>query len=119
MFRTAAFLLCTLFAAPLAARAGSVLVTPPALVSNDSVICVVSFLGDESTTATATLRDASGGLVSGGEPHAIDPGLSSPATAGPVSGWYYCTFEGLRKGMRGYLVVNEGGQSTLVLPASR
>lgn len=72
MFRTATFLLCTLFAAPLAVRAGSVLVTPPALVSNDSVVCVVSFLGDESTTATATLR-----------------------------------------------VVNEGGQSTLVLPASR
>lgn len=119
MFRTAALLLCTLCAAPLAARAGSVLVTPPALLNNDTVVCVVSFLGVESTSGTATLRNSAGALVSGGEPSAIDPGLSSLASAGLVSGWYYCTFEGLRKGMRGYLVVNEGGQSTLVLPASR
>ncbi len=101
------------------ASAGSLLVTPPVLADTANVVCLVNHLGDDNTAAIARLHNATGVLVDGGSIYPIYPGLNSPAGGVNVTGYYYCSFEGLTKEMRGYIVLNDGGQSTLVLPASR
>jgi hypothetical protein len=108
---------CLAGAAP--ASAGGLLVTPPVLADTANVVCLVNHLGDDNTAATASVRNATGVVVDGGSPYPIYPGLNSPASQVNVTGFYYCVFEGLTKEMRGYIMLNDGGQSALVLPASR
>jgi len=121
MFRAAAVLLSAfvLLTAADRARAGGVLVTPPVLAANATVSCLVTFLGDESTTATAAVHrlERCGGL--GWRPERDRPKISTPAVRVGADGYSYCSFQGLTKGMRGYIALIVGGQTEWVLPAAR
>jgi hypothetical protein len=110
-------LLAVLAAAP--SSAGGVLMTPPVHAENATVMCGTTYSGDESTSAIATLYNSSAAVLDGGVPTAVDPGVSQLAVAINTTGYFYCTFQGLTKGMRGYILLIVDGQSELVLPASR
>jgi hypothetical protein len=101
------------------AAAGSLLTTPPVHANNDDVICVVQYVGEEDTAATATLRNLTGVAVDGGSPYPIYTGVNTPAGQANATGYFYCVFEGLTKEMRGYIALEVGDQSTVVLPATR
>jgi hypothetical protein len=101
------------------ARAGSVLRTPPLLASTADVDCVVLQSVDEDSSAVARLRNGTGVVVDGGTPYPIYLGLNNPAGASNATGYFYCEFEGLAKTMRGYISLEDGGQTVLMLPAIR
>jgi len=101
------------------AAAGGALVTPGLFADTANVVCLVQNLGDTTTTATAHLYDADGDLVAENFDYPAYPGLNAPASGLNVTGAFYCVFEGLGKGLRGFISLNEGNQSVLVLPAGR
>ena len=101
------------------AAAGSLLATPPVQASTADVICMVNHLGDDDTAAIARLYQGAAVFVDGGSLYPIYPGLNNPAGQTNVTGYFYCVFEGLTKEMRGYIMLNDGGQSVIVLPATR
>jgi len=96
-----------------------VLVSPPVFADTANVVCLVQNIGDTPTTATAHLYDADGDLISENFDYPAYPGLNSPASGMNVTGAFYCVFEGLGKGLRGFISLNDGGQSQVVLPAGR
>jgi hypothetical protein len=117
MVRATLLLLLTLLtAAP--ASAGGVLATPPVWAFDATVLCGVQNLGDEPASVVGSLRDSTGNVLSGNTV-TVEPGYVPVAAADEVTGYRYCTFEGLTKGLRGYIMVVESGSSTLVLPATR
>jgi hypothetical protein len=101
------------------ARAGTVLRTPPLLASTADVDCMVLQTVDEDSAATARLRNGTGTVVDGGTPYPVYLGVNNPASANNVTGYYYCEFDGLAKTMRGYISLEDGGQTVLMLPATR
>jgi hypothetical protein len=101
------------------ARAGSVLRTPPLLASTADVDCLVLQSVDENSAATGRLRSGTGAVVDGGTPYPVYLGVNTVAAANNVSGYHYCEFEGLAKTMRGYISLEDAGQTVLMLPASR
>ena len=113
----AAFAVVATAAAP--ARAGSVLKTPPVRAATADVDCMVLQTVDENSSAIARLRDGTGAVVDGGTPYPIYLGVNNPAAANNVSGFYYCEFEGLGKGLRAYISLEDGAQTVLMLPATR
>lgn len=119
MLRAALVPILLLLASAAPASAGRVLVTPPVGSTGETVQCLVTFLGDEATSATATLYNGSKIVAAGGSPNAIDPGISAPAVLVGANGFFFCTFEGLTKDMRGYIALSSSGQTLLVLPAGR
>lgn len=114
-----AFLLPALLAAAAPAAAGSLLSTPPLRADTADVDCMVLHLGSEDGSAIGRLKNGLGAVVDGGSPYPIYPGLNNPASATNATGYFYCEFEGLAKGMRGYISLEEGDQTVLMLPASR
>jgi hypothetical protein len=113
---TLLLLLALLAAAP--ASAGGVLSTPPVWAQAATVLCLVQNLGAGPVTVVGSLRYSDGTPVSSNSV-AVAPGFVPVASEDDVTGYRFCTFEGLRNGVRGYVMVIEGGSSSLVLPASR
>lgn len=110
-------LLALLAAAP--ASAGGALSTPPVWAQGATVLCLVQNLGAGPVTVVGSLRYSDGSVASSNSV-AVDPGSIPVAAQDDVTGYRYCAFEGLTKGVRGYVMVVESGSSSrLVLPASR
>lgn len=101
------------------AAAGGALFTPTVSVSSADVYCVVQNVGLETASVTARLHNGSGAVVDQTAGYPIYTGVNSPAADLDATGWFYCSFEGLGKGLRGFIVVNESGQTVLLVPASR
>jgi hypothetical protein len=101
------------------ARAGSILRTPPVLAATADVDCMVLQSVDENSSAIARLRNGTGTVVDGGTPYPVYLGVNTAAAANNVTGYFYCEFEGLAKTMRGYISLEDAGQTVLMLPAAR
>lgn len=111
--------LLALLASAAPAAAGGTQFTPSVSVASANVYCVVQNVGAETTTATARLHDGSGAVVDQNVDYPIYPGVNSPAGDADATGWYYCSFQGLSKVLRGFIAVNESGQTVLLYPAGR
>jgi hypothetical protein len=117
---TAFVSLIAFVAAATPAAAGGVLVTPPVFADTAGhVVCMVQNLTGEYAGVTGRLRDVDADVVSEGIDVPIPPGVGSAASEPNATGVFYCEFEGLGKGLRGFISLNDGGQSQLVLPTSR
>jgi hypothetical protein len=112
-----AFALSLLLSAPAAAASTSF--TPP--VSADmaeSAGCLVQNLDTRPRTVTATLRGQDGASLDTATVE-VAPGAVSTLAATTGQFGVYCEFQGLRRRVRGFVNVNDGATTLLVLPAGK
>ena len=101
------------------AAAGGVLVTPPVFADTAGLVaCVVQNL-TASTSRAGRLRDADADIIDESTDTPIPPGVGFVASEANATGVFYCEFDGLGKGLRGFITLNDGGQSQIVLPTIR
>jgi hypothetical protein len=118
--RFACVSLVTLLGGAAPAAAGGVVTTPPVFVSAaGTLVCLVQNLTGEYAGVTGRVRDSDALVVSENIDTPIPPGIGSAASNGSTIGALYCEFEGLKNGLRGFLSLNDGGHTVVLLPASR
>lgn len=118
--RVACVSLVAFLAGAAPAAAGSVLVTPPVFADTAGLVaCIVQNLTGEYVGASGRQRDSDAAIVDENFDAPIPPGVGSVASEANATGVFYCEFDGLGKGLRGFIHLNDGGQSQIVLPASR
>lgn len=108
----------TLFLAA-AAHAAKASFTPPVGADNaESAGCLVQNLDPQPRTVTATLRDQAGVSLDSGTAE-VAPGavLTLATTTGQFG--VYCEFQGLSRRVRGFVNVNDGATTLLMLPAGK
>jgi hypothetical protein len=102
------------------AAAGSVLVTPPVFADTAGLVaCVVQNLTGEYVAGAGRLRDVDSDIIDESTDTPIPPGVGFVASEANATGVFYCEFDGLGKGLRGFITLNDGGQSQIVLPTIR
>jgi hypothetical protein len=104
-----------------ASASAGTLTSPPAALETGSVIgCLVQNLDSKQREVTARLVLADGSVLDEEVDLPVLPGavLTVNSVASPNFG-VYCQFEGLNKKLRGFLHLQEGDQTILLLPAAK
>jgi hypothetical protein len=95
---------------------GKPLFTPPAgVVGTATAACLVQNVSTKPADVSAIIRNQDGGAILGHE-DTVPAGAVLTFVSADNDFGVYCEFEGLRKGVRGYLHVYDGTTVTL-LPA--
>jgi hypothetical protein len=103
------------FVAPAAAKP---LFTPPVGVNGTATAaCVVQNVTTKARSVSAVIRDQSGGQILAHE-ESVPAGAVVTFVSADQDYGFYCEFEGLGKGVRGYMHVYDG-TTLLVLPAAK
>ena len=119
-FRFACVSMAAFLAGAAPASAGGMLVTPPVFADTAGLVaCMVQNLTGEYVSGSGRLRDADAEIVAQSSDSPIPPGVGFVASEANATGAFYCEFDGLGKGLRGFITLNDGGQSQLVLPTIR